>query len=552
VLVEAATRGDGHRGEDVTAQVRTIRGLPLRLRGDDWPPVVEVRGEVLLSRARFAALNAAARARGEKEFANPRNAAAGSVRQLDPRITAARGLSFFGHGLGTVTDAPWNASHLASLRQLAAWGLPVVPEARAVLGAAGCLAYYRALLARRAALPYEIDGAVFKIDDRAAWARLGTLSRAPHWAIAFKFPAEEVLTVVEAIDFQVGRTGAITPVARLRPVRVGGVNVANATLHNFAELERKDVRVGDTVAVRRAGDVIPEIVRRLPERRPDGAAAVVLPDHCPACGAAIARAPGEVVARCSGGLYCPAQRKEALKHFASRHALDIRGLGERLIEQLVDRDLVRDPADLYALTVADYAALERMGARSAANLVAALARSRSTTLARFIYALGIREVGAATAQALAAHWRDLEALMAASVPELLAVPGVGPTVAEQVRGFFDQPHNREVIAKLRDPAGAHLHWPAPEPPDAAPALAGKTFVLTGTLSAPRATIAARLLARGAKVTSAVSAQTDYLVAGERPGSKYERARALGVTVLSEDELATLLEVAGDGAPARPD
>lgn len=429
LLTRAATRGDGQRGEDVTAQVRTIHSLPLRLRpvsGQPWPDQLEVRGEVFLTHARFRAFNEQARRSGGKPFANPRNAAAGSLRQLDPRITARRRLDLFCYGLGAIAapPPPWTGTHVASLDQLAAWGLPVSPERCLLSGVEACIAYHAELAARRDALPYDIDGVVFKVNRRADQERLGFVARAPRWAVAFKFPAQEALTQVAAVAFQVGRTGALTPVARLRPVQVGGVTVANATLHNIDEVRRKDVRVGDTVYVRRAGDVIPEVVRVLPERRPPGTLPVTLPARCPVCGSDVLRVEGEAVARCTGGLYCGAQRREALRHFASRRAMDIEGLGEKLIDQVVEQGLVQDPADLYRLTQADWAGLERMGERSADNLLAALARSRRTTLARFIYALGIREVGEATAAALAAHFRDFDALLQARRDDLLQTGGI--------------------------------------------------------------------------------------------------------------------------------
>lgn len=447
ILVQAATRGDGYRGEDVTSQVRTIQSVPLRLRSasqdDPWPALLEVRGEVFLTYERFAAINARAQGDGGKVFANPRNAAAGSLRQLDPRVTAARGLSMFCYGLGAVEGAPWSESHSESLTRIASWGLPVSPKQQVVDGVDGCLAYHAAMAERRERLAYAIDGVVFKVDRRADQDRLGFVSRAPRWAIAYKFPAQEELTTVEAVEFQVGRTGALTPVARLAPVSIAGATVSNATLHNIDEIQRKDVRVGDTVYVRRAGDVIPEVVRVLPERRPSGTREVQLPAQCPVCGSDVLRAEGEAVARCTGGLFCAAQRKEAIKHFASRRAMDIEGLGDKLVEQLVDRALVSDPADLYGLAAEQLSGLERMGEKSAANLLAALDKSRRTTLARFIYALGIREVGETTARALAEHFRDLDALMEAPRSALLpaeGIKGLGPKTAEALlRDLADFP-----------------------------------------------------------------------------------------------------------------
>lgn len=540
VLVRGATRGDGYTGEDITANLRTVRTVPLRLLATGWPRVLEVRGEVFMPRAGFERWNAQARARGDKPFANPRNAAAGSLRQLDPRVTAERPLDWFCYGVGAVEEGKLPDRHSAVLERLQTWGLRVCPEWRVVEGLAGCLAYHRDILERRERLPYEIDGVVYKV-DRLDWQQeLGFVARAPRWAIAHKFPAQEELTVVEAIEVQVGRTGAITPVARLRPVFVGGVTVTNATLHNADEVARKDVRVGDTVRVRRAGDVIPEVVGVLLDRRPLDTPAFAMPETCPVCGSRIVRLEGEAVARCIGGLYCRAQLQEAIRHFASRRALDIEGLGDKLVEQLVERNLVRNPADLYGLDAATLAGLERMGAKSAAKLIEALERSKNTTLARFLYALGIREVGEATALALAGHFGTLEALMAAEEERLQQVPDVGPVVAAAIRAFFQEPHNQAVIARLRS---AGVRWPEGEIKRAIEEpLAGKTFVLTGTLeSLTRDEASDRLRALGAKVGGNVSRKTDYVVAGRDPGSKLDKARELGVTVLDEAGLLTLLE-----------
>jgi len=538
-LVQAATRGDGRRGENVTQNVRTIAAVPLHLRGTDWPPLLEVRGEIFMPKKGFAALNERQRARGEKTFANPRNAAAGSLRQLDPKITAQRPLSMFCYGLGEVEGHAMSDSHSGSMALLKGWGLPISPELRVVTGVAACSAYYEDIGARRARLAYDIDGVVFKVDSVADQQALGFVSRAPRWAIAQKFPAEEELTQVEAVEFQVGRTGAVTPVARLTPVFVGGVTVSNATLHNMDEIERKDVRVGDTVFVRRAGDVIPEVVRVLPERRPKGARAVKLPAHCPVCGSDIERVEGEAVARCSGGLYCAAQRKEAVKHFASRRAMDIEGLGDKLIEQLIDQQLIRDPSDLFSLSVDTLAGLERMGDKSARNLIEALDKARRTTLPRFLYALGIREVGEATAQALAREFGSLEAIRTADEEALQQTPDVGPVVARHVHTFFRQPHNRQVIDKLQ---AAGVEWPESEPapsPEVLP-LAGKTFVLTGALSEPRERVKERLQTLGAKVAGSVSTKTDYVVAGDEAGSKLRKTQDLGIEVLDEAGLARLI------------
>ncbi len=560
-LVRAATRGDGHRGEEVTAQVRTIQSVPLRLRDLErearWPALLEVRGEVFLTYERFAAINARAQRDGAKVFANPRNAAAGSLRQLDPRVTAARGLSLFCYGLGAVEGAPWSESHSDSLARIAAWGLPVSPEQQCVEGVEGCIAYYAAMAERREQLAYAIDGVVFKVDvfaqqrlltEKAQKRRKGAENRNPAWAIAFKYPAEEALTTVEAVEFQVGRTGALTPVARLAPVALAGATVSNATLHNMDEIERKDVHVGDTVYVRRAGDVIPDVVRVLPERRPAGAEPIALPAHCPVCHSDVLRAEGEAVARCTGGLFCAAQRKEAIKHFASRRALDIEGLGDKLVEQLVECGLVADPADLYGLTLEQLSGLERMGKKSAANLLAALDRSRQTTLARFIYALGIREVGEATAQALAAHFCDLDALIEAPESALLPIEGIGPVVAAHIQAFFSQPHNLEVIDKLRSPALGAITWERPAAPEddgatvaATSPLSGKTVVITGTLDRPRDEIKARLEALGAKVTTSLSRKTDVLIVGAKPGdNKLKHVEEFGVEIVNGERLAELL------------
>ena len=539
-LVQAATRGDGSTGEDVTANVRTIAAIPLRLRGNP-PPLLEVRGEVYMPRDGFARLNAEQLARGEKPFANPRNAAAGSLRQLDPRITASRPLRFYAYGHGRV-DGDLPGRHSERLAALQGYGLPVCGLRRLVADIDGCLQYYAELGRRRPTLPYDIDGVVYKVDRIDLQERLGYVSRAPRWALAHKFPAEEAVTVLENIELQIGRTGAVTPVARLRPVFVGGVTVTSATLHNEDELRRKDVRIGDSVVVRRAGDVIPEVVRVLPERRPADARPFEMPTQCPVCGSAIVRLEGEAVSRCSGGLYCPAQRKASLAHFASRRAMDIDGLGDKLIEQLVDRGLVRDVSDLYRLDAATLAGLERMGEKSAAKLIAAIEASKRTTLARFIYALGIRHVGEATAAALAAHFGDLEPLLEADVKTLTAVPDVGPVVAQSIRNFFDQPHNREVIARL---LAAGVHWPPVEARTGAQPLAGKTVVITGTFSRPREELTAALQRLGAKVSGSVSKKTSFVAVGDNPGSKADKAAELGIPTLDE---AGLLALLGDPPP----
>lgn len=537
----AATRGDGSTGEDVTHSARTVRSIPLRLRGGDAPAILEVRGEIFMPRKGFEALNASAQAGGEKSFANPRNAAAGSLRQLDPRLAAERPLEFYAYGIGEVSGIQLPPSHSALLSLLKGWGLRVNDLCEVVHGVDGCLTYYRKMAANRRQLPYDIDGVVYKVDDVKLQSRLGFSTRAPRWAIAHKFPAEEVLTEVENVEFQVGRTGAITPVARLKPVLVGGVTVSNATLHNFDELSRKDVRVGDTVIVRRAGDVIPEVVAVVPERRPARSAAVPLPHRCPACGSGIIRAEGEAIVRCSGGLVCAAQRKQALLHFASRRAMNIDGLGEKLVDQLVESGLVASPADLFRLRMDQVAGLERMGAKSAANLVAAISASRSTTLDRFLFALGIPGVGEATASALAQHFQSLESLFEATEESLQEVVDVGPAIAGAVWAFFAQPHNQQVIADLRR---LGVHWPNELAGSGTKsrALAGKTFVVTGTLSAlTREQAHQRIRDAGGRVTGTVSAKTSYLVRGENAGTKLERAEELHVPVLSEAEFLALID-----------
>ncbi|MGB5261502.1 MAG: NAD-dependent DNA ligase LigA [Gammaproteobacteria bacterium] len=540
VLVRAATRGDGSTGEDVTQNVRTIASVPLKLAGKGVPDILEVRGEVYLSHAGFLELNRQAEAQDQKLFVNPRNAAAGSLRQLDPAITARRPLQMYCYGVGKVEGGRLPRTHVGILRQLAEWRLRVYDDIRVVHGYKGCLDYYRHYEKIRDKLPFEIDGVVFKVDRLELQDRLGYVARAPRWAIARKFPAQERETTVLDIDVQVGRTGALTPVARLEPVFVGGVTVTNATLHNQDEIDRKDVRVGDAVIVRRAGDVIPEVVRVVPKRgRRRGPAYNILAAHpvCPVCGSHVHRAANEAVVRCSGGLFCAAQRKQAIKHFASRRAMDIEGLGDKLIEQLVDRALVIDVGDLYSLSLDEVAGLERMAEKSATNLVEAIATSRQTTLERFIYALGIREVGETTAQVLARAFGNLAPLMEADLESLQAVHDIGPVVAQRIVDFFAEDHNRGVIDKL---LGAGIRWPRVERP-ADSALAGKTFVLTGTLSAPRNELKAQLQALGAKVSGSVSRHTDYIVAGDKPGSKYDKAVALGIQILDEAACRALLE-----------
>jgi DNA ligase (NAD+) len=545
-LVQAATRGDGEVGEDVTRNVRTIRAIPQRLRGDRAPGVLEIRGEVYMTRRDFDALNERQRAAGQKLFINPRNTAAGAVRQLDPAATAQRPLHFFAYGIGETAGFDVPPTQSALLDAVEAFGVPVNRDRRPCKGAEALARFYEDVAARRAELPFDIDGVVYKV-DRLDWQRrLGFVTREPRWAVAHKFPAEEMATEVLDIAVQVGRTGAITPVAKLKPVFVGGVTVTNATLHNEDEVRRKDVHVGDTVVVRRAGDVIPEVVRVLLDQRPKGAKPFAMPKTCPECGSAIVRLPDEAVARCTGGLVCPAQRKQALLHFASRRAMDIEGLGDKLVDQLVDAGLVRTPADVYRLNVETLAGLERMAEKSAANVVAAIEGSKSTTLARFVYALGIRHVGEATARDLARHFGGLDALMKADVEALQEAPDVGPVLAESIADFFAERHNREVIAALRK-AGVRWDETAPQR-EARGKLAGLTLVLTGTLpTLTRDEAKAAIEAAGGKVAGSVSKKTDFVVAGEEAGSKLERARELGVTVLDQRGLERLLAT---GRPGR--
>ena len=532
-FVQGATRGDGATGEDVTANLRTVRSIPLTIAEK---AELEVRGEVLMYRKDFDAMNARQREAGEKEYVNPRNAAAGAVRQLDSRITAARPLRFFAYAISS--PGPWKTQSEA-LDRLRTLGFPVCPDRKVVAGVDGLLEYYRRIGDKRERLPYAIDGVVYKV-NRLDWQeRLGYVSRAPRFALAHKYPAEEQSTEVVGIEVQVGRTGALTPVAKLKPVFVGGVTVSNATLHNEDELRRKDVRIGDTVIVRRAGDVIPEVVSVRKDKRPADSVSFDFPRQCPVCGSAIVRNEDEAVARCSGGLFCPAQRKQALLHFASRRAMDIEGLGEKIVEQLVDKEMVRTPADLYALSLDEVANLERMAEKSAANLLAAFERSKKTTLERFIYALGIRNVGETTARDFARHFGDLPPLLQASEEVLLQVPDVGPVVARSVRQFLDEPHNRTVIEALQS---AGISWPKSEPAPRRADGASKTFVLTGTLSGmSRDEARAAIEAKGHKVSGSVSKKTDYVVAGEDAGSKLDKARALGLRVLEEREFIAMLK-----------
>ena len=550
-LARAATRGDGATGEDVTANVRTIRALPLRLSAPaEAPPTLEVRGEVYMSKKGFATFNAAAARRGEKTFVNPRNATSGSLRQLDPAIAAARPLAFFCYGAEHVGAAEGDADGAAALPdlhgdvlgRLAAWGLPVCPHAAVVRGLGECLAYHRRMIELRAELDYEIDGVVYKVNRIASQRALGVRSRSPRWSIAYKFAAEERTTVVKAVEFQVGRTGALTPVARLEPVMVGGVTVGNTSLHNVDEVRRKDVRVGDTVVVRRAGDVIPQVVGVIAERRPKKTTKIATPRKCPVCGGKVVRGEGEVAARCIESLRCPAQRKEAIRHFASRLAMDIEGLGEKLVDQLVEGGHVEDVSDLYTLEEKTLAALERMGEKSARNLVAAIAGSRDVSLERFLYALGIREVGEAMALALARRFGELERLMEADEAALTDVRDVGEVAAARLRVFFDDDRNREIIARLQ---ANGVRVQKTEVTDEPGPLVGNTYVLTGTLSIPRGDAKKRLQALGAKVTGSITPKTTALIAGAKPGSKIAQAEELGVEVLDEKAFA---ELVGDGSP----
>ena len=542
-LTRAATRGDGYTGEDITANIRTIPSVPLKLRGSGYPDLVEVRGEVYMPRAGFEKLNERLAEQGEKTFVNPRNAAAGSLRQKKSTVTARRPLELCAYSMAVTDESVLPETHWDSLQLVRDWGFRINPEMRKAEGVEACLDAYNELMAKRDSLPYEIDGIVFKVNRLDLQQELGFVSRAPRWAIAHKFPAQEELTIIEDVEFQVGRTGAVTPVARLKPVFVGGVTVSNATLHNMDEIRRLDVHIGDTVFIRRAGDVIPQVVKVVPEKRPAKAPMVEMPEHCPVCGSDIVQIEGEAVARCSGGLYCPAQRKEAIRHYASRKAMDIEGLGDRLIEMLVDEGMVSTVADLYRLTKFQIASLERMGDKSAANLVAAIDRSREPVLWRFLYALGIREVGEATAKGLAAHFGTLEAISEADEASLQTVPDVGPIVAGHIRSFFDQPHNQETLAALKE---AGVTWQEEQvlSADEQP-LNGQTWVLTGTLSGmTRDQAKEKLEQLGAKVAGSVSKKTACVVAGEAAGSKLAKAEQLGVPVLDEEGLANLLREHG--------
>jgi len=539
VLVQAATRGDGQTGEDVTANIRTIKSIPLKLKGEPQhlPEVVEARGEVFMNLADFQSLNEMQRRRGDKVFVNPRNAAAGSLRQLDPRVTAQRRLSFFAYGWGEVGDIQ-RQTHSEMLDWLASLGLPVnVTQHLEAKGAAELLSYYAQVGERRTRLPYDIDGVVYKVNDLSAQRALGFVARAPRFAIAHKFPAQEATTTLLDIEVQVGRTGAITPVARLEPVFVGGVTVTNATLHNETEIQRKDVRIGDTVIVRRAGDVIPEVVGPVIEKRPEDARLFVMPTACPVCGSAIEKLEDEAIARCTGGLFCGAQRKQSLVHAAGRKALDIEGLGDKLVEQLVDRGRIHSLADLFGLQALEVAGYERMGGKSAENLIEAIQKAKKPTLGRLIFALGIRHVGETTARDLAIHFGSLESLMAADLDALLGAPDVGPAVAGSIKRFFSEPHNIEIVRAL----AAQGVEPQPEAAARSSGLSGKTFVLTGTMPVwSREEASAQIIAAGGKVSGSVSRKTNFVVAGEEAGSKLVKAQELGVPVIDEEGLRAML------------
>ncbi|MCK0165347.1 NAD-dependent DNA ligase LigA [Marinobacter sp. S6332] len=541
-LTRAATRGDGYAGEDITANIRTIPSVPLRLRGNDVPDLVEVRGEVYMPRAGFEALNNRLADHGEKTFVNPRNAAAGSLRQKKSTVTARRPLEMCAYSVAVTDESLLPDTQWESLQQVQRWGFRINPEMRKALGASECLEAYEELMQKRDLLPYEIDGIVFKVDRLDYQATLGFVSRAPRWAIAHKFPAQEELTVIEDVEFQVGRTGAVTPVARLKPVFVGGVTVSNATLHNMDEIRRLDVHIGDTVFIRRAGDVIPKVVKVVLEKRPVNARSVELPKQCPVCDSDIIQIEGEAIARCSGGLFCPAQRKEAIRHYASRKALDIEGLGDKWIDILVDQGMVETVADIYKLTAKDLMRLDRMGEKSAANLVEAIDKSREPVLWRFLYALGIREVGEATAKSLASHFGTLEAVAEANEEALIAVPDVGPIVAGHIRSFFEQPHNRETLDALRQEG---VQWQQEEGTAGSKPLQGQTWVLTGTLSElTRDEAREKLELLGAKVAGSVSKKTACVVAGEAAGSKLAKAEQLGIPILDEPALLAMLNDQG--------
>jgi DNA ligase (NAD+) len=538
LFVQAATRGDGTTGEDVTRNVKTIHSVPLRLTGKGYPSLLEVRGEVFMPREGFNRLNRYALEKGEKTFVNPRNAAAGSLRQLDPKITASRPLAFYCYSTGATEGGELPDTQNSILSRLQQWGLPVCPEVKLIKGIKGCLGYYEEIQRKRDDLPYDIDGVVYKVNSISLQKELGFVARAPRWAIAHKFPAQEEVTHILNVDFQVGRTGAITPVARLEPVFVGGVTVSNATLHNMDEIERKDIRIGDKVFIRRAGDVIPEVVRVVPGSRKKAVKKIRLPAQCPVCSSDIEQIEGEAIARCTGGLVCKAQRTEAIKHFASRKAMDIDGLGDKLVEQMVETGMIETVVDLYRLNIDDVAGLERMGQKSAENLINAIDNSRKPALARLVYALGIREVGEATARSLALSFGNLQAIMNADEETLQQIQDIGPVVAQHITHFFAQSHNKQVIRQLL----REIEIQSPAVKQHKQALAGKTFVITGTLTNMTREEAKELLqSAGAKVSGSVSAKTDYLLAGEKAGSKLAKAEQLGVEVIDEKKLKQMLD-----------
>lgn len=543
-LIRAATRGDGNTGEDVTLNIRTILSVPLQLRGQDYPSNLEVRGEIYIPKKAFQQLNDRLKKNGEKTFVNARNAAAGSLRQLNPKITAQRSLAFFTHSVGQIKNGKLADTHTAILKQFKHWGLPRCPQTQTAKNILACLEYYHKIQKQRITLPYEIDGVVYKVNAIALQKQLGFVSRAPRWALAHKFPAQEEFTQVLAIEFQVGRTGALTPVARLQPVFVGGATISNATLHNMDEVKRKDIRVGDTVIIRRAGDVIPEVVNVVKEKRPPNTHPLKLPKHCPICGSDVLKIETEAAARCSGVLYCPAQRKEAIKHFASRKAMDIEGLGNKLVDQLVDTHLIKDVSDLYHLMPKQLAVLEHLGEKSAQKLFNAIHASKKTSLTRFLYGLGIRDVGITTALNLAQHFQALKPIMKADEESLQGIPDIGPIVAAHIKKFFSEAHNLEVIKRLLD---VGITWPKPigaTKQQYHSLLTGKTFVLTGSLSDLSREQAMHLLQElGAKVSSSVSKKTDYVIVGKDPGSKLNRAQELGLTVLTENKFLELLKKA---------
>ncbi|MES2998343.1 MAG: NAD-dependent DNA ligase LigA [Pseudomonadota bacterium] len=537
-LVRAATRGDGNIGEDITLNIRTILSIPLQLRGYDYPENLEVRGEVYIPKKAFQQLNNRLQKAGEKIFVNPRNAAAGSLRQLNPKVTAQRALAFFTHSVGEIQKGKLADKHTDILQQFENWGLPRCPQTQCANGIEACLAYYHKIAEQRPHLCYEIDGVVYKVNSLILQRQLGFISRAPRWALAHKFPAQEALSRILAIDFQVGRTGTLTPVARLEPVFVGGTTISNATLHNIDEIHRKDCRVGDTVVVRRAGDVIPEVVRVIMEKRPKQALPVQLPKKCPVCGSQVTKLASESAARCNGALYCPAQLKEAIKHFASRKAMNIEGLGDKLVNQLVEKAVIKDVADLYSLIPKKLAHLERLGEKSATKLCAAIAASKKTTFVRFLYALGIRDVGISTALNLANHFQQLKPLMQADESSLQSISDIGPIVTMHIKQFFTETHNKEIIQRL---LSVGIHWKKPHSTEKKSNLTGKTFVLTGSLvNLSREEATHLLLEKGAKVSNSVSKKTNYVVVGKDPGVKFLQAKKLGITCLTEETFSGLL------------